>query len=419
MVRSALLNQTIAEEGSSDLRWRRIRFLAVAFVLGLMASACVTSSRLFAQEAADPNAASNSHSFEDLASRARQALEANRTSEAVRLYKQAVALRPAWSEGWWTLGTIFYDGNQFPQAHDAFLHFITVEHTQAGPGYGMLGLSEFQLKDYQKAQIAFERGITLGLGDNAEFANEVIFDDGIVSDLIGQPELALLRLKLIANRIAVSHPQDPVNAVLADTRLLDALGLAALRMQKLPSEIPPSKADLVRKAGHAQAFIAEQDQVKAGQEIKQLVAEFPNEPGVHYMYGVYLLKEDPPSAPEQFRQELTISPKSAAARIQLALEFLRVSDYKQGLKYAQEAIALVPDNFVAHVACGRLWLGLGDTDRALHELRTAVKLSPGSPEAHFALSRALSEAGQTREAAVERKEFERLKALANKDDREQ
>lgn len=357
-------------------------------------------------------------SFEELAARAQQALNENRTAEAIRLYKQAVALRPAWSEGWWFLGTTLYDANQFPQAHDAFLHFVTVEHTQPGPGYGMLGLTEFELKDYQKAQLAFERGISLGLGDNLEFVDQVLYDDGIVNTLIGQPELALIRLKLIANRIAAAHPQDPVSAVLADTKLLDAFGLAALRMQKLPSEIPPAKADLVRKAGRAQAYTAELDDASAGKEIKQLLAKYPDDPGVHYMYGVYLLKIDPPAAPEQFRQVIAISPKDSAARIQLALEFLRVSDYKQGLKYAQEAIALAPDNFVAHVACGRLWLGLGNTDRALHELHTAVKLSPGSPEAHFALSRALTEAGQTREAAVERKEFERLKALANKDDRE-
>ena len=243
----------------------------------------------------------------------------------------------------------------------------------------MLGLTEFQLKDYPKAQIAFERGIALGLGDNAEFAEEVLYDDAIVNNLIGEPELALLRLKLIANRIAAAHPQDPVNAVLSDTKLLDALGLAALRMQKLPTEIPPAKAQLVREAGHAQAYIAELDNADAGKEIKQLVAQYPTEPGVRYLYGVYLLKEDPPSAPEQFRQEIAVSPKDAAPRIQLALEFLRVSDYQQGLKYAQEAIALAPNNFVAHVACGRLWLGLGNSDHAVHELRIARQVSPRQP----------------------------------------
>jgi Flp pilus assembly protein TadD len=78
---------------------------------------------------------------------------------------------------------------------------------------------------------------------------------------------------------------------------------------------------------------------------------------------------------------------------------------------------LAPGNFVAHVACGRLWLALGKTDHALEELQTAVKLAPGSPDAHFALSRALAQAGRTAEAARERAEFERLKALTDAADR--
>jgi Tfp pilus assembly protein PilF len=99
------------------------------------------------------------------------------------------------------------------------------------------------------------------------------------------------------------------------------------------------------------------------------------------------------------------------------LEFLRNAEYEQGLKYAKEAVALAPSNFVAHVACGRLWLALGKADRALQELRAAVRLAPGSPDAHFALSQALSEAGQNREAVHERAEFERLKALSDAADR--
>src|SRR5207249_11307991 len=90
----------------------------------------------------------------------------------------------------------------------------------------------------------------------------------------------------------------------------------------------------------------------------------PSEPGVHYMYGVYLLKEHPPLAINEFRREIEVSPSHDAARIQLALEFLRTGEYEQGLKYAREAVGLAPGNFVAHVACGRLWLELGKTDRS-------------------------------------------------------
>lgn len=339
-------------------------------------------------------------------------MDANQIPQAILLYERATALRPSWSEGWWYLGTMFFDANQLSKARDAFQHFVSVEHQQPGPGFGMLGLTEFQLSDYHNALAALERGRGLGLGTNTPFVQRALYEDGILYNFFGQPEIALVRLTLISDQIAAAHPERPEDAVLANADLLDAFGLAALRIRKLPTEIPRDRASLIRRAGHAQALIALQDRVAAGKELEQLVAQYPSEPNVHYMYGVYLLKEDHPSAIKEFRRELAISPNSAAARIQLALEFLRMGDYKQGLKYADEAIALVPDNFAAHVACGELWLGLGNTDRALGELQIAVKLSPGSPDAHFALSRALSAAGRRSEAAKQRTEFERLRALS-------
>lgn len=358
-------------------------------------------------------AGSDAQSFDHLAAQAEAAMNANQIPRAIRLYEQATALQPAWSEGWWYLGTMSFDANQLNKARNAFLHFVSVEHRDPGPGYGMLGLTEFRLKDYHDALAALERGRELGLGTNPEFVHRVLYVDGTLFNLSREPEIALIRLTLVANQIAAAHPKMPEDAVLADTDLLDAFGLAALRIHKLPTEIPQDQAFLIRRAGYAQALIAMQDRVAAGKELKQLVAEYSSVHNMHYMYGVYLLKENPPAAIAQFRKELVVSPKSAAAHIQLALEYLRVADYKKGLQYAQTATALAPKNFVAHVACGELWLGLGNNNRAIHELQIAIGLAPGSPDAHFALSRALSAAGRSRQAAKQRAEFERLRALSN------
>jgi tetratricopeptide (TPR) repeat protein len=344
-------------------------------------------------------------------------MAAERVPEAIRLYGRATKVQPNWAEGWWHLGTLLFDSGRFSEARDAFAHFVGIEKKQPGPGFAMLGLSEFQLKHYPKALAALERGTKLGVGSNPDFVHSVLYHDGILHTLLGQPEIAIPRLTLIANQIAAAHPDAPKDAVLADLELLDAFGIAALRMPKLPSDIPATQAPLVRSAGHAQALIALQDRVAAEAELKQLLTLYPSETGVHYMYGVFLLKEHPPLAMDEFRRELEVTPEHEAARIQLAFEFLNAADYEQGLKYAKEAVALAPDNFVAHVACGRLWLALNNTDRAIQELQMAVKLSPGSPDAHFALSRALSQAGRNSDAERERAEFERLKALADATDR--
>src|SRR6266576_3105869 len=355
----------------------------------------------------------NPESFEKLAERAQAAMDSERVPEAIRLYGRATKLRPDWSEGWWHLGTLLFDAGRFREARDAFAHFASIERKQPGPGFAMIGLSEFQLKHYVRALQALERGRKLGLGTNPDFVRSVLFHDGITNALLGKPEIALQRLTLTANQIAAAHREAPKDVVLAELKLLDAFGIAALRIPKLPSDLAALQIPVVRLAGRAQALIALQDRLAAEKEFKQLLALYPSEPGVHYMYGVFLLQEHPPLAIDEFRREIEVSPSHQVARIQLALEFLRTAEYEQGLKYAREAVGLAPENFVAHIACGRLWLALGKTDRALQELRTAVKLAPGSPEAHFALSQALSEAGRSGEAARERAEFERLKALTD------
>lgn len=352
-------------------------------------------------------------SFEQLAARAQAAMSADHLSEAIRLYGRATKLRPNWAEGWWHLGTLLFDTRRFGEACDAFTQFVTVEDKQPGPGFAMLGLSEFQLQRYPKALAALERARKLGLGIDPAFIHSVLYCDGILNNLLGQPEIAIQRLTLVANQVAAAHPDAPKDAVLSDLELLDAFGMAALRIAKLPSDIPASRASLVRSAGHAQALIALQDRVTAESELRQLLALYPSEPGVHYMYGVFLLKEHPPLAIDEFRREIEISPSHEAARIQLAFQFLNAADYEQGLKYSREAVAFAPDNFVAHIVCGRLWLALDNTNRAVEELRVAVKLAPGSPDAHFALSRALLKAGRGAEAARERTQFEHLKTLAD------
>lgn len=358
----------------------------------------------------------NSESFEKLAEQAQAAMDANNVTEAIRLYGRATTLKPDWSEGWWHLGTLSFDAGHFHEARDAFAHFVSVERKQPGPGFAMLGLSEFQLKNYPRALAALEHGKRLGLGTDQAFINSVLFYDGMLSNLLGNPEIALQRLTLAANEIAAAHPEAPKDAVFADLKLLDAFGVAALRIPKLPSDLGEAQVPLVRQAGRAQALIALQDYVSAEPEFKQMLALYPSEPGVHYMYGVFLLKENPSLAIDEFRREIEISPHHAVARIQLALEFLRTADYDQSMRYVKEAVALAPQNFVAHVAYGRLWLALGKTDRAVQELRTAVKLAPGSPHAHLALSRALYKAGQKQEAAREQAKFDQLKALSDETD---
>src|SRR5215469_193076 len=58
--------------------------------------------------------------FASLSAKANAARDANRLDEAATLYKQALVERPNWAEGWWSLGTIQYDSNNYSAAAKSF-----------------------------------------------------------------------------------------------------------------------------------------------------------------------------------------------------------------------------------------------------------------------------------------------------------
>src|ERR1035438_1124462 len=61
-----------------------------------------------------------SAAFQALAAKATTARDAERLDEAVPLFRKALALNPKWAEGWWSLGTIEYDRNQYDAAAREF-----------------------------------------------------------------------------------------------------------------------------------------------------------------------------------------------------------------------------------------------------------------------------------------------------------
>ena len=58
--------------------------------------------------------------FDQLSAKADAARDANQLDQAIPIYRKALALRPAWKEGWWSLGTILYDQNSYAPAARAF-----------------------------------------------------------------------------------------------------------------------------------------------------------------------------------------------------------------------------------------------------------------------------------------------------------
>src|ERR1035438_8699204 len=110
--------------------------------------------------------------FEDLSRRAQSALD-GRPEEAIQLYKQALAVRPDWPEGWLYMGGALYQMDRYAEATDALRKGIGLAPIFAN-GWALLGLCESQLDDPEQALADIRKGEELGLGGNPQVETAVL-----------------------------------------------------------------------------------------------------------------------------------------------------------------------------------------------------------------------------------------------------
>lgn len=336
--------------------------------------------------------------FDTLRRQATEARTAGRVQQAVELYKQAVARQPSWTEGHWYLGTIYYDADRHDDCRDAFAR-VTEQQPDNGAAWAFRGLCEFRLRQYAIALDHLSRAERAGVGDDAAFVAVVGYHRAILLARLEQFERAF---DLDASLVRGGN---------TTPAMLDAVGIAALRLPLLPDEVPPEKRELVRLAGAASVFRIGMMKAEAEQAFAQLVSRYPDTPNVHYIYGSYLAFDHPDDALEQFRIELTHSPRHVLARVQIAQELIKRGDFAAATPYAREAAGLDPRNFMGRRVLGQVKLQAGDVAGAISELEAAARLEPSSPSVRFHLARAYRRAGRTADAERERVEFSRLEKL--------
>lgn len=333
--------------------------------------------------------------FDKFTKQADQARETGRLDEAIKFYIQALQVKPKWIEGWWYLGSIFYDRDRYNEASEALSNLLSIDDKN-GPAWTLLGLCKFRLRSYDEALADIQHGRALGLGENKQFIDVARYHAALLMTRIGQFELGYDALRPFARegneRMSV----------------IEALGINILRMPLLPTELPPDKRELVLLAGRAAYHQAARHPQEADRAFKELLARYPEAPHANYAYGVFLLIDTPDAAVEAFKRELIISPASVPTMLQIAFEYLKRSDGEKALPYAEKAVETAPELFATHNALGRVLLEMGKIPEAIKELEIGVKQAPDSPEMRFALARAYARAGRKEDAARERATFLQL-----------
>lgn len=337
--------------------------------------------------------------FDALLKAATEARQAERWEQAVELYGKLVKLKPDYVEGYWYQGTAYYSLDDYANCRPAFLK-VTRLAPKNGAAHAFLGLCEFGQKEYDRSLQHLLESRNLGLGDVPDLGKVARYHAAVLMTRTEQYEQALETL----GEFASEGDDNP--------RVIEAMGIATLRLPMLPIELPPDRREMVLMAGRASYMMAMRNSVGADAAFKALVSRYPETPHVHYAYGVFLLSEQPDPALEEFKRELAIQPAHPWSLMQMAYEYLKRGEPATALPFAKQAVEAAPKAFPARKALGQALLETGEIDGAIRELETGIELAPQSPGLHFTLARAYQRAGRQDDAERERNEFTRLDRLA-------
>lgn len=337
-------------------------------------------------------------SFEALSQQAQQAYNTSHDEEAQRLFEKAVKLRPEWAQGWWAIGMIGYQHDRYAQCRDALTRMVALDQA-AAPGWALLGLCEFETKQYD---LSFEHLKKAHMLVPAREGGGQLLD-------IANYHLAMLLTRQGAFEVAQEVFVRVALRVKDNPEMMFASGLASLRMPIFPSKVPADQKEVVAAAGKAFWDLAAGTPEQAESDFQALVRSYPKVPNVHYFYGTFLGARHPDQAAPEFLAELQVNPDSVPARVQLALRYIVERKNDLALRYAREAVALSPDSVGAQLALGEALRASGDDAHALDAYLAAERLDPVSPKIRLYLSNAYRALSRPDDMRREQAEYRRLK----------
>jgi tetratricopeptide (TPR) repeat protein len=365
-------------------------------------SSLVIFITLIGEQTANATPKSALNSFERLARQATAARDARHLDQAAALYQRALRLRPAWAEGWWNLGSIAYDQDDFPSCALAFAKLVHLkpEDTRA---WTMHGLCAYRLRDYDAALRSLLRTERQGFKEDMALSRAARLHLALLLNRHGAFERSLLILNEL---IRIGGKSAEVSA---------AAGIAGLRRRWLPHEVPERSQSAVLELGDAMVSAMEQDQAAARRKFESAAPHLANEPNFHYRFGAFLMLQEPDRGIAEIRKALELDPEHVPALVGLAMIYLKRGDLADAREFGEQAVKVAPDDFSTHATLGRVLLMTedkpGDAAAAARELEAAVKLAPANPEVRFSLASAYSRLGRKADAARELAEFQRLKKL--------
>ncbi|MGH9158932.1 MAG: tetratricopeptide repeat protein, partial [Vicinamibacteraceae bacterium] len=145
----------------------------------LSMAALLVAGQISAQAAPGRAQSSKASTFATVSASADAARDAGRLEEASALYREALALRPDWTEGWWSLGTILYDRELPAEAALAFERVLS-QNPKNGTAHLMLALCEYQLDRDASATQHIQTAKTLGVQKDDQLLHVLAYHEAML-----------------------------------------------------------------------------------------------------------------------------------------------------------------------------------------------------------------------------------------------
>jgi len=284
-----------------------------------------------------------------------------RYTQAVPLYRKALALNPAMPGLRLNLGLALFKAGELKQAlqiFDPLLKSQPPSSPEAQRLTTLIGLAHYGLGEYAAA-IPYLKQATAADPRNLPF-----------------------RL-ILAHSCLSSRQFQCVLDVYHEILLLNA---------------ESAEADML--AG--EALDEMNDHVAATQQFRAAVKANPQEPNVHFGLGYLLwVQAQYEESAQEFQAELANVPNHVQALAYLADANLKMNHPEVALPLIEKAIRINPEMEMPHLDLGILYADSGRRDDALRELKVAARLNPNDVNVHWRLARLYHAMGRKDEADAE------------------
>jgi tetratricopeptide (TPR) repeat protein len=349
-----------------------------------------------------PSHAQDSH-FADLFREGTAALQTGHLDEAANEFTRATALNPTFAEGWFNLGLVRMQQEQWDASEAALNKSLALKPALRG-AHLFLGIDKYRDNDMPGATAALKK--------------EVAIDP--------RNPTALMWLGVV--QLANGDADDAATSLDAAARLkpgdVDILyhrGRAHMLISK-ESYDQMYKTDPGSWRVHqvlAESYAQAERQQDAAIECKLAIEMRPKEPGLHQQLGdIYWSENHLDEAEAAYQDELQIDPQSYEAMYKLGVVSLEKSKPEVAAHLLNEALRRAPDSLETHYQLGRAEAQLGQYDSAIRDFSQVVRdphdVEPETVrQSYYQLSRLYQRTQQPAEAKVALDTFLKLKQQAD------